>query len=110
MEQPGRDAGAARFDFGDSLLYSRPVSTIVGERALNTAVLATVALFAAFGGVSYAAATIGTSNIKNGAVTTKKLKKEAVTTVKIKDDAVSGAKVQESSLGQVPSAAKAGHR
>jgi peptide/nickel transport system permease protein len=33
-----------RFDFGQSLLYSRPVSTIVSERALNTAVLATVAL------------------------------------------------------------------
>ncbi|MEO7134632.1 MAG: ABC transporter permease, partial [Vicinamibacterales bacterium] len=39
--------GAARFDFGTSLLYSRPVSTIVGERALNTAVLATIALLLA---------------------------------------------------------------
>ena len=75
---------------------------------LNPAtLLSLLALFAAFGGVSYAAATIGTSNLKNGAVTTKKLKKNAVTTVKIKDDAVNGAKVQESSLGQVPSAAKA---
>ena len=36
--------GVARFDFGRSLLYSRPVSTLIGERALNTAVLATVAL------------------------------------------------------------------
>src|SRR6187402_2419506 len=39
--------GAARFDFGDSLLYSRPVGTIVSERALNTAVLATIALLLA---------------------------------------------------------------
>lgn len=39
--------GVARFDFGRSLLYSRPVSTLVQERALNTAVLATVALLAA---------------------------------------------------------------
>lgn len=39
--------GAAHFDFGDSLLYSRPVSTIVSERALNTAVLAIVALLLA---------------------------------------------------------------
>jgi peptide/nickel transport system permease protein len=39
--------GVARLDFGNSLLYSRPVSTIVGERALNTMVLATVALLAA---------------------------------------------------------------
>jgi peptide/nickel transport system permease protein len=34
----------ARFDFGHSLLYSRPVSELVGERALNTAVLAILAL------------------------------------------------------------------
>lgn len=39
--------GMVRFDFGRSLLYSRPVSTIVGERALNTAVLATMALLIA---------------------------------------------------------------
>jgi peptide/nickel transport system permease protein len=37
-------SGAIRFDFGQSMLYSRPVSTLVGERALNTAVLATMAL------------------------------------------------------------------
>lgn len=36
--------GAVQLDFGLSLLYSRPVSTLVGERALNTAVLAAVAL------------------------------------------------------------------
>jgi peptide/nickel transport system permease protein len=40
-------SGVARFDFGTSLLYSRPVSTLVGERALNTAVLATFALLLA---------------------------------------------------------------
>jgi len=37
-------SGAVQLDFGRSLLYSRPVSTLVGERALNTAVLALVAL------------------------------------------------------------------
>lgn len=36
--------GLVRFDFGQSILYSRPVSGLVGERALNTAVLATMAL------------------------------------------------------------------
>ena len=36
--------GLVRFDFGRSLLYSRPVGSLVGERALNTAVLAIVAL------------------------------------------------------------------
>ncbi|HET9705336.1 MAG TPA: ABC transporter permease [Vicinamibacterales bacterium] len=40
-------AGAVRFDFGRSVLYGRPVSTLVGERALNTAVLAFTALLVA---------------------------------------------------------------
>jgi peptide/nickel transport system permease protein len=35
---------AARLDFGQSLLYSRPVADLLGERALNTAVLAAAAL------------------------------------------------------------------
>jgi peptide/nickel transport system permease protein len=35
---------AVRLDFGQSLLYSRPVSVLLGERALNTAVLAAAAL------------------------------------------------------------------
>jgi peptide/nickel transport system permease protein len=38
---------AARFDFGDSFLYNRPVRALVGRAALNTAVLALVALAAA---------------------------------------------------------------
>lgn len=36
--------GAVHFDLGRSMLYSRPVSTLIGERALNTAMLASVAL------------------------------------------------------------------
>ena len=39
--------GAARLDFGQSLLYSRPVGALLSERALNTAVLATAALLLA---------------------------------------------------------------
>jgi peptide/nickel transport system permease protein len=35
---------AIRLDFGESLLYSRPVGDLLGERALNTAVLAVAAL------------------------------------------------------------------
>jgi peptide/nickel transport system permease protein len=38
---------AVRFDFGQSLLYTRPVNELLGERALNTAVLAVAALAAA---------------------------------------------------------------
>jgi peptide/nickel transport system permease protein len=36
--------GVVRFDFGRSLLYARPVSSLLGERAINTAMLATTAL------------------------------------------------------------------
>jgi len=38
---------AARLDFGRSVLYSRPVSTLLGERAGNTAMLAITALIMA---------------------------------------------------------------
>ena len=38
---------AVKFDFGESLLYSRPVVDLLRERALNTAVLATAALLVA---------------------------------------------------------------
>lgn len=40
-------SGAVRLDFGRSLLYARPVTTLIGERALNTAVLASAALLLA---------------------------------------------------------------
>jgi len=38
---------AARFDFGTSFLYNRPVGEMVGQAAVNTAILATAALFLA---------------------------------------------------------------
>ena len=37
----------ARFDLGTSLLYGRPVSSLIGERAVNTAILAFAALLVA---------------------------------------------------------------
>ncbi len=40
-------ARAARFDFGDSFLYNRPVRGLIGRAAANTAALAVVALAAA---------------------------------------------------------------
>ena len=39
--------GAIRFDFGTSLLYRQPVSSLVRQRAMNTVVLATAALLLA---------------------------------------------------------------
>jgi peptide/nickel transport system permease protein len=40
-------AHAVRFDFGESIAYGRPVRDLVPERAVNTAILAAVALAAA---------------------------------------------------------------
>ena len=40
-------SGVAQLDFGRSLLYSRPVNTLLRERALNTAVLASAAIVVA---------------------------------------------------------------
>ncbi len=97
--------------------------------------IAMIALFVALGGVSYAAGTIGTSDLQNGAVTKKKLHRNAVAsgkivagavssgkiaagavsgdklangavgTTKLLDQAVTGAKVDESTLSIVPDAA-----
>jgi hypothetical protein len=61
-------------------------------------VISLIALFVSISGIGYAAATIGTNDIKNGAVTTKKLHKKAVTTRKIKNGAVNGTKVKDHSL------------
>lgn len=110
----------------------------IRTRISPATVLASIALFAALSGVSYAAGKIGTAQIKNGAVTGKKLHRNAVgtnkvrngavktaklgygavqtaklgdgavTTGKIDGDAVTGAKVAESTLGTVPDAATVG--
>jgi hypothetical protein len=61
-------------------------------------VVSLIALFVSISGISWAAATIGTNDIKNGAVTKKKLHKNAVTSKKIKAGAVNGAKVKDHSL------------
>jgi hypothetical protein len=78
------------------------------RRHLNpTSLIAMVALFAALGGVSYAAATIDGKDIKNKSVAGKKLKNKTVTGGKVKNDSLTGAQVNESTLGKVPSATNA---
>lgn len=64
-------------------------------------VIALIALFVSASGVGYAAARIGTADIKNGAVTNKKLDDNAVTTGKIKDGSVTSTKIAN---GQVRAA------
>lgn len=65
-------------------------------------VVATVALFVALGGASYAAI-----QLPKESVGSKQLKSGAVTRPKIRDGAVSGAQIDESTLGNVPSATHA---
>ena len=60
-----------------NLRWSRPSPAMV---------VASIALFVAVGGVSWAAATIGTNDIQNNAVTAKKLHKKAVTKKKLGGD------------------------
>jgi hypothetical protein len=75
-------------------------------------VMATIAVFIALGGVSYAASSlsknsVGTPQLRSGAVTGAKIKNGAVTTAKLANGAVTGPKLDLSSLGTVPSAAHA---
>lgn len=77
-------------------------------------VVATLALFIALGGASYAAVqipkgSVGTKQLKKSAVTAKKIKNNAVTAKKLKKNAVNSSKVKDGSLlardfkpGQLP--------
>ena len=63
-------------------------------------VVASIALFVAIGGIGWAAATIGTSDIKQGAATKQKLHKKVVSTKKIAADAVTGNKIQDGAVAR----------
>jgi len=64
-----------------------------GARYAN--VTATLALVVALGGTGYAAATIGTKDIKNNAVTSAKIKNKGVLTKDLKDGGVSSLKIKD---------------
>lgn len=75
-------------------------------------VMATVAVFLALGGVSYAAFklpknSVGAKQLKAGAVTGAKIKNGAVTGAKIAKGSITGAGIELGSLGTVPSASRA---
>src|SRR4051794_39978866 len=92
-------------------------------------VVACVALFVAMSGAGYAAATIGSAQIKNNSIQGKDVKNSSLTgkDVKnssltgkdiknsslagrdVKNNSLTGSDVLESSLGTVPSATNAGH-
>ena len=71
----------------------------IRERLSYANVIATLALFLALGGVSYAATqlpknSVGSKQLKKNAVTNAKIKKNAVTNAKLAKNAVTGAKVK----------------
>src|SRR4051794_14881869 len=72
-------------------------------------VMATVAVFMAIGGVSWAAATlpansVGTPQLKKNAVTAAKIKKGHVTGSDAGKDTFTGTHIKETTLARVPSA------
>lgn len=75
-------------------------------------VTASLALFLALGGGAYAAATlpansVGSRQLRTGAVQRAKIKNNAVNGTKVLDSSLTGADIAESTLGKVPSAAAA---
>jgi len=61
-------------------------------------VISMIALFVSVSGVAWAAATIGTNDIKNGAVTAEKLHNNSVNTQKIVDGAVTAPKLHNNAV------------
>jgi hypothetical protein len=75
--------------------------------------MSSIAVFLVLGGATAFAAnqlgknTVGANQLKKNAVTAAKIKKEAVTGAKIKKGSLTGTDINLSTLGKVPSAAKA---
>jgi hypothetical protein len=72
-------------------------------------VMATIAVFIALGGASYAALklpknSVGTKQLKKNSVVTAKVKKEAITAAKVKKGTLTGSQINVSTLGTVPTA------
>jgi hypothetical protein len=75
-------------------------------------VTATLALFVALGGGAYAAAalpahSVGSKQLKKGAVVAAKIKNNAVDRSKVMDNSLTGADIKESSVAEVPLATHA---
>ena len=75
-------------------------------------VMATIAVFIALGGASYAATqlpknSVGSKQLKKNSVTTAKVKKEAITAAKVKKGTLTGTQINASTLGTVPAATNA---
>jgi hypothetical protein len=76
-------------------------------------VMATIAVFIALGGASYAALklpknSVGTKQLKKNSVVTAKVKREAITAAKVKKGTLTGSQINASTLGTIPNATTAG--
>jgi hypothetical protein len=83
------------------------VRTLLRHRPSASMVIACIALFAALGGVGYAAATIDSGDIVNNSVTSKDVKNRNLRGKDVRNNALGGGQINESKLGKVPSAASA---
>lgn len=86
--------------------------TRLREKLTYANVMATLGVFIALGGVSYASLklpknSVGSKQIKKAAVTTPKIKQNAVTGLKVKDHSLTGKDIDLTELGTVPSATHA---
>jgi hypothetical protein len=77
------------------------------HRSNASLIIACLALFVALGGVGYAAATIGSAQIKNNSVKSKDIKNRSIAGKDVKRNALGGSQVKESSLGKVRTAGQA---
>lgn len=81
--------------------------TLIQHRPSVATVLSLIALFAALGGTSYAAATISGKQVKNGTLTGVDVKNRSLSGSDLKNNSLGGGQINESKLGQVPSSDKA---
>jgi hypothetical protein len=83
------------------------MKAMLSRRPSAAMVVALIALFAATGGVGYAAATIDSGDIVNNAIRSKDVHNRDLRATDVKKESLGGGVIKESTLGQVPSAASA---
>jgi hypothetical protein len=83
------------------------MKAMLSRRPSAAIVVALIALFAATGGVGYAAATIDSGDILNNSIRSKDVHNRDLRATDVKKDSLGGGVIKESSLGKVPSAGSA---
>jgi hypothetical protein len=83
------------------------MKAMLSRRPSAAMVVALIALFAATGGVGYAAATIDSGDILNNSIRSKDVHNRDLRATDVKKDSLGGGVIKESTLGKVPSAGSA---